>query len=614
MIWKKEHLSLATLQAPDIISQLMTTVKEVSSRNQQKATKRIGIVGGGPKGMYALERLLHTLRQAGDETAVHVLWFNESPDFGSGNNYHVSQPDNLLINYCIGNIDGWLREDVNEQVQEQLSLTDWIRKYHTTDLEVVPTDFASRALVGCYLQDVLRQLLEAMPSNVSLSLIVGAVQDIGYSTEFKISVANSEEFIAVDYLLMATGHCYENVPPFKTSTEEIPKAYIATAYPINRLDALPKGESVAIMGLGLTFIDICLHLTEGRGGVFDESGRYIPSGEEPILYPFSRSNLPIHPRGPVYGDARYAIRAQTDQALQALVDVREERQIYFQQEVQPIIDDEIRFAYYSTLLGTTQENQIQEYLDTLSDEAILTFDRLLFPEVPTSKNRHLATKTYIDQSIERAEIGELQDPFMAAAAVWRELTPQIGQLYNFGGLTPESHRYLDKQLWSACCRTSFGPPIANMRKISALADAGIIQFKIPPQSHISYDPTKQNFEIGTEGEQYTVSYLIDGRIARSELVRQNSALYTRLAAKGMVDIFQNGDYQPGCITIEQDGRTKSMVDGQEIPLYFYGTPTEGILFDNDSLSRVRNNLASPWAGRILQLINPHTHGIYAYHD
>lgn len=612
MIWKKEHLSAEAKQAPSLISHLITNIEELHSHTNHKDAKRIGIVGGGPKGMYALERLLHTVQQEAYEEPIHVIWFNENPHFGSGNNYSVYQPDDLLINYCIGNIDGWLRDDINEQVREQLSLRDWIAKYQTTDSEVTPTDFASRGLVGFYLQDIFMQLQSSLPQQVTISLIVAAVQDVSYTNQFKISVANTDDTLLVDYLLLATGHCYENVPPFKITGDTAPFEYMASAYPVNRLDVLPKGQSVAVMGLGLTFIDICLQLTEGRGGVFNELGEYIPSGEEPVIYPFSRSNLPIQPRGPIYGDSRYAVRAYTKQVLQTLVDERSDRKIDFQQEVLPIINEEIQFAYYSTLLETSSEEKVKQYINGLLADEIFSIDQLLFPVMKSLGDRHQSTKAYLDESIKRAEEGELHHPYMAATAVWRELTPQIGELYNFGGFTAESHQYLDKQLWSACCRTSFGPPIANMKKISALAEAGIIQFTIPPQSQISYDTDKQNFEIGTEEEQYTVSFLIDGRIARSEIVRKNSPLYDRLLERGLIEIFENGTYQPGCIAIKQDGRTTAKIDNQEIPLFFYGTPTEGILFDNDSLSRVRNNLASPWADRILQLID--THDTYAQQE
>ena len=54
-------------------------------------------------------------------------------------------------------------------------------------------------------------------------------------------------------------------------------------------------------GIGLTFIDAVLSLTEGRGGTFERmpDGRlsYRASGGEPAtILPFSRSGLPMAPK------------------------------------------------------------------------------------------------------------------------------------------------------------------------------------------------------------------------------------------------------------------------------------------------------------------------------
>lgn len=611
MIWKQQHISTEARGAKNHIEEYICEANAFIGK-EHIDEKRIGIVGGGPKGLYALERLLNNINESRNKTPIQIIWFNQTSDFGSGNNYQVSQPDNLLINYCIGNIDAWLRDEVNNTVNEQLSLTDWIKKHNITDVDVAPTDFASRALVGCYLQDVLKQILSSIPNETTLNLIVEEVKAIKYENHFLVGFANTAITMELDYVLMTTGHCYQNTPPF---IGEITDKYFPSAYPVHHLDAIPARASVGVLGLGLTWVDICLQLTEGRGGVFDDNGKYQASGKEPMIYPFSRSNLPIQPRDAIFGTRRYQLRKTTVDDLLTLLDERSDRQIDFQHEVYPIIEKEIQFAYYSTLLQTKNESIITAYQQSIPEAELFTFQKLLFPEIDTSDaDRHVNTINYIADIVERAEVGELNDPYMAAAAVWREATPLIGRIYNFGGLTPASQEYLDQKIWSACCRTSFGPPIANMRKMLALAEAGIIQFSIAPQSSVQFDQSKDEFIVGTSSTRKTLSYLIDGRIARSKPGQTNTSLYRNLGDEQLVTAYRNGNYELGCIDISQDGKAKINGSEIDIPLYFYGTPTEGILFDNDSLSRVRNNLASPWADAMLQLINPTTHGLYAYND
>lgn len=42
---------------------------------------------------------------------VEIHWFNETTHFSSGNNYRMDEPDYLLINNCIENINMWDRKD-----------------------------------------------------------------------------------------------------------------------------------------------------------------------------------------------------------------------------------------------------------------------------------------------------------------------------------------------------------------------------------------------------------------------------------------------------------------------------------------------------------------------
>lgn len=60
-----------------------------------------------------------------------------------------------------------------------------------------------------------------------------------------------------------------------------------------------------------------------------------------------------------------------------------------------------------------------------------------------------------------------------------------------------------------------------------------------------------------------------------------------------------------------DSSGESLVGGEAVHLYSYGTNTEGALLDNDSLSRIKNNLAKPWAECVLKMIQEQEAGIRA---
>ncbi|GHE45624.1 FAD/NAD(P)-binding protein [Sphingobacterium griseoflavum] len=607
MIWKKEHISNQAEQASQQVDERVhSPVSSIQDPSFNKGA-RVGIIGGGPKGFYALERLFAQLEGLSAESSIDVFWFNEDSNFGCGPNYRVHQPDYLLINYCIGNIDAWNRDEKNLRVSEQLNLTDWIRANKVAGPAVQPTDYASRALVGCYLQDQLLTLLRAKPHGLTLHFVLGRVTDIRHEEHFNVHVDQQSDSLPIDHLLLATGHCYRN-QSLLTSAEapsDISR-YFRSAYPVQKLDTIPAGESVGIIGLGLTFIDAALQLTEGRGGQFTEDGQYVPSGTEPRIFAYSRNNLPILPRGPIYGGNHYRLRTSTIACLKRLAIIKRKRKIDFKTEIYPILQDEAQFAYYSTLLQTADELRIARYCNALPKGQLFQLEDLLFPKYEKTAGEVNSVLHFLENSLAEAERGELHSPLLAATAVWRESTPWIGHIYAHHGFTGVSQQTLDRDLWGAFCRTSFGPPIANMRKIVALARAGIIQFTTARLTGIEYEPAPAQFVLINEQTKQNLTYLVDARIARGNLLHANSALYARLLATGLITPASNDGYHTGGPALQESGQAAIGLNSSVPSLFFYGTSTEGMLLDNDSLSRKRNDTGSSWAKHVREALSHQT--------
>ncbi|TDS10974.1 FAD/NAD(P)-binding protein [Sphingobacterium paludis] len=591
MIWKTAHILDDAKTARDYIASYIKDPAALQEAAFVPEATNIVLVGGGPKGMYALERLLNELPSSLEREGMHIIWINENADFGSGNNYQVDQPDYLLINYCIGNIDAWDRECVNTSIPQQLDLLDWIKASCDNGMQARPTDYASRALVGCYLQSSLQRILTSIPANVSVSLLQAKVADIHYETDFSLQLQGEEVPLKADYLLLATGHCYENNNLLGAGAVPAEQSghYFKSAYPVKKLDSIPAQTPVAVVGLGLTCIDVVLHLTEGRGGRFTADGIYLSSGDEPLLYAFSRKNVPILTRGPIYGEDRYQLRPATIARLQEFKAISGERRIDFTRELYPVLQDEAQYAYYSTLLKERSEQRIADYIAKLPSNEIFTLDELLFPN---SLSDHESMLQYLRDTIAYAECGELQAPVLAASAVWREATKWIGDLYQHAGFTGASQEVFDKQFFGAFCRSSFGPPIANMKKLLALAEFGILRFPATENATIDYNNEQAIFEVKGDNSSFTSTYLVDARIGRSNLEQKNASLYRALYESDLVKAFDNEGYHPGCVAMDIHGRATT---ASCAPLFFYGTPTEGVLLDNDSLSRKRNDTASCWS-------------------
>ena len=136
---------------------------------------RIAIVGLGPWGLCALERVVTLARQdlpRGSEVVVHVV----DPGTPGSGVYDVTQPDYLLLNNPCGQLTLYPFETESYQPSYGVSLYDWVtaRGYRwvgdrcavdPSGDPIEPHHFLPRRLMGEYLQWFYRALLaSASPS------------------------------------------------------------------------------------------------------------------------------------------------------------------------------------------------------------------------------------------------------------------------------------------------------------------------------------------------------------------------------------------------------------------------------------------------------------------
>jgi len=629
MIWRLENIKKGF--TTDKIRSHFVSSADLSGSNHTK----VAIIGAGPKGMYGLERLLAQADKNNSREPLEIHLFNHDEHFGSGNNYRIDQPEYLLINYSIGNINMWIDEAPLTSAASALSLLDWINLYSDTTALAKETDYASRALVGLYLQFGLTEILRSKPANCVVQLIVGHVTDMmEIDGRYKLSLEGGFLDHSYDHVLLATGHSnkFETVEEaaYRNLAHNNPQAYfIPHVYPVQKkIVPLPDNIPVAIKGIGLTFIDATLALTEGKGGTFSRhqgSLHYHKSGREPSsIYPYSRGGFPMLPRGPFSQDARYIPQYFTQSFVREIQELYPKGEIDFEKILLPIIEQEYIYAYYSTWMNNYGYKYPKGLPFTQFEEEVLNF-RDLYQEVPefdmdtfvapgenlkstAGQKYHDHIISYLEQAIAEAKIGELNSPLMTAVAVWREITPLIGPLYEFGGFTPASQKIFEKQYYGKFSNVTFGPPIENMEKIVALAKASIIKFSLgpSPQVHCSEDSGKYRIESNCSSFVKEVDCLIDARIAKPNLKEGASELFSKLIQRNLASPYKNKTYVPGCLNISPQGYLISAEGEVNYRIALTGTPTEGATLDNDTLSRTRNNLVSGWAKEIYRTTNINT--------
>ncbi|MCP1673595.1 hypothetical protein J2T57_000694 [Natronocella acetinitrilica] len=594
------------------------------------ATRKVAILGGGPKGLYGFERLAAWLNANQPSERIEIHIFNKSASFGAGQNYRADQPAYLLMNNPAGDVNMWSRKNPPPVVPEPMTLTEWLRR--ETGLDYSENDYATRAMAGRYLSHGFTSIAKHLPRNVHGRYIVGDVGDIAKTSgqySLRVRKHGSERYVwhkdVYDYVLLATGHPEKRTSKTSLLSESIIKdknKIIPYIYPTeNAFSLIPPNCNVGMEGMGLTFIDATLALTEGKGGRFEQNERadgllYIPSGNEPsVIYPYSRTGLPMIPRRSVATNScelRFFTKSAFKQSELC-------EKLSFEHQIWPLVKQDMIYAYYRIAIRNINqsarladcatfedvERVVSEYHDDNPSEQRFDVEMFVNPLLEPTPREFATHDDYVQtlygHYLREALKGEMSSPLAAVTAVWRKASPYFTELYAFGGLTPKSQQYFDESVRGKLNRVTFGPPVESAKKIHALMDSGLLNFEFSRNPDISIEKDSDSFIItsGTGKKRCAIHYLVDARIPKFNLSEYPDALFRNLIDRGLITAYQNNIenevYCTGAVNITREGFVIDRKGSIDRGIAVTGTPTEGITFDNDTLSRTQNNFTDNWA-------------------
>ena len=201
-------------------------------------SKTIAIIGGGVSGTLTA---FHLVRQG---TPARVILIDQNPDFGLGLAYSTPSLCHLL-NVPAGKISA-----LPDQPDHFLR---WLRDNHAPD--ATEKTFAPRAVFGRYIQSLL-----ASTSRVEQE--IAAVADIRLHGRGTVLTLNNGRELRADLVVLATGNFDPAPLPGITKAASDFGLYHHNAWAAEAYWGLQPDTPIALIGTGLTAVDVVLRLRE----------------------------------------------------------------------------------------------------------------------------------------------------------------------------------------------------------------------------------------------------------------------------------------------------------------------------------------------------------------
>ena len=539
----------------------------------------IAIVGCGPRGLYCLERLLHSAETQQLKCPLVIDIYEPAMFPGAGLVYDCNQPHFLRMNFANRYIDARHRDNQHFNSQKDPCFSSFLAwsAAHCPKF-AGPKDFAPRAIVGEYLNDCFNKTFDRLNRHAAIRVFPAQVEQLTQVGNNRWQICSDGDARCYGEVVLTVGH--EGWRTAETVRDDVVSADIDGVFPTqSRLSSqkVPPGATVAVRGFGLTWIDAALALTEGRGGRFEQQNgslRYERSGAEPAqLIPFSRTGRPMLAK-PVerYTDALSEVWRTHLQNLQSL-----SRETYSSRHAIDFID-----PVWSLILNAAEDALIAL---GVGDNKICSVSERFEQwcnTLPTGRQ----VIELLRGSLHSATGNRPVDELWVLGEAWRKLYPGLVQIVSHGGLT-ETGRQQFAIIAVEMERIAFGPPAENVARILALHEAGLIQFDFVTAPDLNRT-TNSLVELRLGTRTIEADLLLDGRIPGP----------LRNAPGGLVDRLANELELSQPFRINRSGNVirddETVVSG----LAIFGRSTEASVLGNDTLSRRLHCELDHWIGNL----------------
>lgn len=534
---------------------------------------KIAIVGFGPRGLAALEKL--TVQVGLGDCPADLDIFDPHATPAAGPNFSPTEPDVCLLNLPIRDVD--LPQSPNKGVPP---FRHWVQKIEANDEIYVP-----RSVLGTYFTERFQALMANLPDGFKVTLCPLRVErTVRHGDGWQLA-AEGSYFGPYDHVLLSLGQPKTDLDDQADRWREHAKSQgldFTAAYPGKSLIQSASGwagRTVAIRGLGLSSLDVIRMLTLGLGGQFVD-GRYVASGREPsVLVPFSLDGHAPAPK-PASGD------------VDALFDPTEDETKSFEAALRAALSrhgDEGLTGIFEALKPVV--SRILSETGAAEDDTAIDGWLAMEVEKPGQQETR-GTVEAIEGNLKEAEGACPPSVGFTVGQVWRKWQASLRAIFDgqqTNAATAKSLITFDEGLK----RYSYGAPVDNLRQLLILIDAGLVTpcAAEDPSIELSEDGWRLEADQGA----VTASVMIDSVLPPPVIDKVSEPVIQGLVEDGtLVPIYDGAGAHcmPDGAVIDQSGH-------QVVGLSIIGRLTNGSTIADDSIHDCFGDVTERWARGVI---------------
>lgn len=566
--------------------------------------RKVGIIGIGPRGGYASERLVLELAKQESLFNIHLSLFESTGNFGNGQVYNVQQNSTNWINISERILELNSREAINTsalKISSFPSYHEWVSKdYNSFSADIVDT-YPPRAQIGNYLSQRFHSLIKPLIDFNIVSLHNERVKEINWLKNNKIQIiSDRNQYADFDEVLLTIGHQPTELSQQIKGWEKLATGnknitLFKAPYPVaNFLDHrnINSKSIIGVRGFGLAMIDVVRGIAEKFGGFVIENKQtqscsFQSENELKIqLIPFSLDGLPPVPK---------PLNAQIDKWFEpskmAISNFEKQignRQIQEAAESPHFLTASIAPIAAAIYLELPNSNNTKNLSKSIIEELIVqwladqSFEHPLF--VSSKQLTRKSMEDFVGMAIGKKAISL----DYCIGQVWRHCQPSIYKQLSFNNCSNKVFTQII-ELDESTKRYSYGPPVSSIQQLIALTEVGVLNLNFVNDPNIELTEEGWNFQLN--GNAITATIMIDSVLDSPQIKSVKSPIVKNMLSDDLLQVV----HDDLGVSTDEFGYLIPKNNHKKMPIALLGRLAKGTIIGVDAILECFGSRPRQWA-------------------